>query len=125
MLHEPLLTAAKLAAQAMQQGAKRATCGRGGRRQNYGEMLAAHRDDVLKTIVEEVILFSGGRQTVRELAQGVLLDVLPIGGTTLHLVVCDSSRPEGEVEVLRSVDGCYVLSADAGLSIGLSLTKQR
>lgn len=125
---EPLRTAVRSAAQCLSTGAQRATCGRGGNMEPYGPQLQEHREAALAILRAEVESASGGQRSVREgdprLRQ---FKGIRLGRRerlrAIMLVVCDASRPEQPVSIIRSTDACYILRGDGGNSAGLMLQR--
>lgn len=115
-LPEPLRTAVDGVARLMATGAS-GTCGKGGELQPYRRLAKQHSNDLLAALRAGVEAAAADR-TVRE-ADESLYRVPLHRSVLLGLVVCDASRPERPVSILRSTDCLYAVTAINGDSLGL------
>lgn len=125
-LPEPLLTATRGAARlmAMRHGG---TSGMGGLQYGYAGLAMANREEmlrVMRSIIESVTRSYAVPLTLRESPVPLRRGNDPAAaGFIAHLVVCETSRPEGAIRVVRSSDFPYLLWVPQGDSHGLVIQR--
>ena len=119
-LPEPLRTAVNGVADMMAMNSA-GTSGKGGTPHNYRRLAEQHREAVLALLRERVESKGGGR-TVRVADDSVYKD-RPPRSVLFRVVICDASRPDRPVSVLRSTDGLYIITAPNSNGPGLVVSK--